>query len=359
MKIIVVAGARPNFVKIAPLIKELEKNKLNYILVHTGQHYDKNMSDIFFKELEIPQPQYNLGVGSGSHAEQTAKIMMEFEKVCTAETPDLIIVVGDVNSTIACALTAKKLGINVAHVEAGLRSNDNTMPEEINRILTDRISDYLFVSEESGLENLKKEGTPDEKVHHVGNVMIDTLINSLDKIEKSTVLQELNLEPKKYAIITMHRPSNVDTKEKLSEFLDFILELQEKIKIVWPIHPRVKNNMIKFDLYQKIEKNENIMLLEPQSYLNFLKLVKNCLFVLTDSGGLQEETTYLKIPCITMRENTERPSTTTMGTNTLINSIAQAKNTIEQILNRQYKTGEIPKLWDGKTAARIIVILKK
>jgi UDP-N-acetylglucosamine 2-epimerase (non-hydrolysing) len=359
MKIIVVAGARPNFVKIAPLIKELEKNNLNYVLVHTGQHYDKNMSDIFFKELQIPEPHYNLGVGSGSHAEQTAKIMIEFEKVCIAEKPDLVVVVGDVNSTIACSLTSKKLGIKVAHVEAGLRSYDNTMPEEINRLLTDRISDYLFVSEESGIENLKKEGTSDEKIHFVGNIMIDTLINSLDKIDKSNILNELNLKPKEYAIITLHRPSNVDSKEKLSELLDFMIDLQTKVKIAWPIHPRVKNNMIKFDLYKKIEKNNNILLLEPQSYLNFLKLVKNCLFVLTDSGGLQEETTYLKIPCLTMRENTERPSTISTGTNTLINNIDLAKELIKQILEGTYKTGNIPELWDGKTAERIIRILKK
>jgi len=359
MKIIVVAGARPNFVKIAPIIKEIEKNKLTYVLVHTGQHYDKNMSDIFFQELEIPEPQYNLGIGSGSHAEQTAKIMIEFEKVCITEKPDHVLVVGDVNSTIACALTAKKLGIPVIHVEAGLRSYDNTMPEGINRILTDRISDYLFVSEQSGVENLKKEGTSNEKIYYVGNVMIDTLINSLEKIEKSQILQTLSLEPNKYAIVTLHRPSNVDSKEKLSDLLDFMIELQKKVKIVWPIHPRVKNNMVKFDLYKKIEQNNNIMLLEPQSYLNFMKLVKNCSFVLTDSGGLQEETTYLKIPCITMRENTERPSTTDLGTNTLVHSIEEARDSINKVLNSTYKTGQIPEFWDGKAAERIIKTLKK
>lgn len=349
MKIISVVGARPNFMKIAPIIREMNKyNDITSILVHTGQHYDKNMSESFFKDLNIPYPDYNLGIGSGSHAEQTAKIMIEFEKVCIKEKPDIVIVVGDVNSTIACALVAKKMNIKVAHVEAGLRSFDWDMPEEINRILTDRISDYLFVTEQSAIDNLKKEGFDDSKIFFVGNVMIDSLLDNIDK--KTDIVKRLNLKSKDYCVITLHRPSNVDNKEKLEYILDILNNIP--FRIVWPIHPRTLKNIESFGLK---EETKNFLLLDPLGYLDFITLISECKFVLTDSGGIQEETTYLGIPCITMRENTERPSTITLGTNKLLIKKEDILNAIKN-LNKNHS---IPPLWDGKTAERIIKILRE
>ena len=356
MKIICVAGARPNFVKIAPLLKEMKKHsEIQSVLVHTGQHYDVNMSDVFFKDLEIPAPDYNLGVGSGSHSEQTAKIMIEFEKICLKEKPDLVLVVGDVNSTIACALVAKKMQIKVAHVEAGLRSFDMSMPEEINRILTDTISDYLFVSEESGIQNLEKEGINENKIFFVGNVMIDSLLNNYPKIQKSEILRKLKLEEKKYAVLTLHRPNNVDNKEILSKLLDCFDKIPKQVKLVWPVHPRTRNNLEQFGFKSRIDSMKNVLITEPLSYLNFLSLISRAAFVLTDSGGIQEETTFLKIPCITLRENTERPSTITIGSNVLVGNDEKAVlKHINNILEGAKKDSRIPQYWDGHTAERII-----
>jgi len=352
-KIISVVGARPNYMKVAPIHRAFQKysDQVQHLICHTGQHYDVNMSKIFFEELELPQPDFYLGVGSGSHAEQTAKIMIEFEKVLIQENPDLVIVVGDVNSTIACSLVAVKLGIKVAHVEAGLRSFDRTMPEEINRLLTDQIADYLFVTEKSGIENLKNEGIPDEKIFFVGNTMIDSLVHYLPKIENSTILDDLSLKPREYIVVTLHRPSNVDNPENLVKIFNEFKKIAEKIKIVFPIHPRTKRTLQSANIDYE---HPNILLIEPVGYISFIKLVKNSLIVLTDSGGIQEETTYLKIPCLTLRKNTERPITAEIGTNKLIgieyNKIAEE---CFETINNPPKNSQIPPLWDGKAAERI------
>ncbi len=353
MKIISVVGARPNYMKVAPIHHSFQKynNKINHLICHTGQHYDVNMSQVFFEELVLPEPDFYLGVGSGSHAEQTAKIMIEFEKVVLAEKPDLVIVVGDVNSTIACSLVAVKLGVKVAHVEAGLRSFDRTMPEEINRLLTDQIADFLFVTEKSGIENLKNEGIPDNKIFFVGNTMIDSLINYLPKIEKSNILSELKLNPKEYVVVTLHRPSNVDQPENLIKIFDQFKEISEKFKIVFPIHPRTKK------VLQSTNYNYNIpnfLLIEPIGYISFIKLVKNSTAVITDSGGIQEETTYLKIPCLTLRDNTERPITVEIGTNKLIGTrYDRISREFFDFINHPKKDTQIPPLWDGKASDRI------
>lgn len=361
MKIISVVGARPNFMKVAPVYRSFKLYKENnsdicidHKICHTGQHYDKYMSDIFFKDLELPEPDFYLGVGSGSHAEQTAKIMIEFEKVLLNEKPDIIIVYGDVNSTIACSLTAVKMGIKIAHVEAGLRSFDKTMPEEINRILTDAISDYLFVTEPSAIINLKNEGKSEKNIFFVGHVMIDNLINHLPKIEKSNIIDELNLSNQEYIVVTLHRPSNVDNKERLEELIIFLLNISKQRKIVFPIHPRTEKNLKNFGLYENL-KSENIILTQPIGYIDFVKLVKNSLCVITDSGGIQEETTYLKIPCITLRESTERPITVDVGTNYLVgNNLNLCREILNKILNGDIKKSRIPDLWDGKASERIV-----
>ena len=357
MKLIAVAGARPNFMKIAPLVREIQINcqTCDLCLVHTGQHYDFEMSKVFFDELEIPEPDYYLNVGSGSHAVQTADVMKEFEKVCLKELPDLVIVVGDVNSTLACSITAKKLNIQVAHIEAGLRSGDLTMPEEINRIVTDSISDLLFVTEPSGLENLKLEGKKEDNTFFVGNIMIDTLFHSLERLK----ITEENTSKVKgpFGVVTLHRPSNVDSKEKLSDIISAITEISLDMPIFFPIHPRTKKNLFKFGLDEVLSKS-NIELTSPMSYLNFLELWKDSTLVLTDSGGLQEETTALGIPCFTLRENTERPITVHQGTNLLVGT--SSKGILEAY--SRFKSGDKkpklhPELWDGKTALRIIEIL--
>jgi len=361
MKIISVVGARPNFMKVAPihktfinLIKKHPDVILRHLICHTGQHYDFNMSDIFFKDLDLPMPDFNLGIGSGSHAEQTAKIMIEFEKVIINEKPDIIIVYGDVNSTIACSLTAIKLGVKIAHVEAGLRSFDKTMPEEVNRILTDAISDYLFVTEPSGIINLKNEGKPEKNIFFVGHVMIDNLINHLEKIEKSEILNKYNISQGDYIVVTLHRPSNVDNKNKLSELVEFLLKISKSKKIVFPVHPRTEKNLINYDLYNKLLV-DNIILTKPLGYIDFIKLVKNSLCVITDSGGIQEETTYLKIPCITLRNNTERPVTVEIGTNYLVgDNIQKCEEVLEKIMVGNVKKSRIPDLWDGKASERIV-----
>ena len=357
--IYVVAGARPNFMKIAPLIKEFQKEKINFKLIHTGQHYDYNMSKVFFDDLGIPEPDIHLNVGSASHAVQTANIMIEFEKILIKEEPSLVVVVGDVNSTVACALVAKKLHVKVAHIEAGLRSFDMKMPEEINRLLTDQISDFLFTSEKSAMLNLKREGISAEKIFFVGNVMIDTLITNLEKAKKLNLLDKYKLKKNNYALITLHRPSNVDTKENLEKLLNILNFLQEKIKLFFPIHPRTKKNLELFDLEKDIE-NMNLYLTKPIGYLEFLNLMMNSKLILTDSGGIQEEASFLKIPVLTVREETERPITIDEGTNTIIgNDITKAKRYIQEIFSSNYKKGKDIEKWDGQTAIRIVQVIKR
>ncbi len=354
-----VAGARPNFMKIAPLIKELRLHKISYKLIHTGQHYDSNMSRIFFTDLGIQEPDISLNVGSASHAVQTAKIMIKFEKFLVKDKPLLVIVVGDVNSTLACTLVAKKLFINVAHVEAGLRSFDIRMPEEINRLLTDQISDLLFTTEESAEINLTREGITPSKISFVGNIMIDTLIMNLQKAKEINSLEKFNLKEKHYALLTLHRPSNVDTKKSLEKILRIIDYLQEKIKIFFPIHPRTQKNLNEFNLERYLQK-KNIILSEPIGYLDFLNLMVNSKLILTDSGGIQEEASYLKIPILTLRKNTERPITVELGTNTIIgDDFNKAKNCIDMIFSNNYKIGKDIEKWDGNTAKRIINIIEE
>lgn len=344
--------------KIAPIQKEMENHpQIEPILVHTGQHYDEKMSKVFFDNLGLPKPDVYLGVGSASHAEQTAKIMVEFEKILLKHKPDLVLVVGDVNSTVACSIDAVKMHIPVAHVEAGLRSFDRSMPEEINRILTDSISDYLFVSEQSGLDNLKNEGVDSGKVHFVGNIMIDSLINNLDKAEQSNILEKLNIIERQFGLITLHRPSNVDNKRSLSEIFLAFEEIQKSLPLIFPIHPRTMNNIKKFGLIDLIDSMSNVNLVEPAGYFDFMKLMKSSKFVLTDSGGVQEETTYLGIPCLTLRENTERPSTIEIGTNQLVELSTQGIINAFNNVNQNIDKHKIPKYWDGQTAKRILEIL--
>jgi UDP-N-acetylglucosamine 2-epimerase (non-hydrolysing) len=355
-KIISVVGARPNFMKVAPIHKAfLGFPQIQHLICHTGQHYDKKMSDIFFNDLELPKPDFYLGVGSGTHAEQTAAIMVKFEKVLYEEKPDLVIVVGDVNSTIACSLTAAKMGIRIAHVEAGLRSFDNSMPEEINRLLTDRISDFLFVSEEAGLQNLKNEGTNSNKVFFVGNTMIDSLINYLPKTKNSQIFKTLNLD-EDYILITLHRPANVDSEDFIGKLYNSLSKLSEQRKIVFPIHPRTKKNL---ELYSSSKKlSNNIIFTEPLGYIDFLALINKAELIITDSGGIQEESTYLGIQCITVRNNTERPSTVDVGTNQLIGTDwEKVESAALNVLNGNKKSGHIPDLWDGNAAKRIAEII--
>jgi len=356
MKILSVVGARTNFMKIAPIVHELNKHpEVSHYLVHTGQHYDENLSKVFFDELEIPKPDINLGVGGGSREEQIKQIKEKFEPVLLEQKPDLVIVVGDVNSTIACAEVAKSNNVKVAHVEAGLRSGDLEMPEEVNRIATDKISDYLLITEKDAFENLKKEGISEEKISFVGNVMIDTLVKNIEKSKNSSVISELGLEAGKYVVATIHRPSNVDKEEDLLKIFEIFEAIQNEIKIVLPLHPRTKNSIEKYGLNEKFNAMENLIIVGPQGYLDFLHLVSNSKFVLTDSGGIQEETTYLKIPCITMRFNTERPVTLTEGTNVLVgNDKEKVLENFNKIMDGNFKEGKIPELWDGNAAERIV-----
>lgn len=367
MNVIQVVGARPNFMKVAPLHRAI-KNLAGWTskIVHTGQHFDAKMSDVFFTQLELPTPDFFLGIGGGSHTEVTAKIMLAFEKIVESEKPDLIIVVGDVTSTLACTLVAIKMGIPLAHVEAGLRSGDRTMPEEINRILTDSVANYLFVTEQSGLDHLKREGVPDEKVFFTGNVMIDSLVRYQEKAKSSTILEELDLQSSDlenssdtsqtdFIVMTMHRPANVDTENGLRAILELIELSTAKTKVVFPIHPRTRSNMAKFGLEDTLTQNKNLILTEPLGYLEFIQLMTHAKAILTDSGGIQEETTYLGIPCLTFRDSTERPITVTMGTNQLLADL-NPKITfaaLEEILAGHHKKGQIPPLWDGHAAERI------
>ena len=370
MNVIQVVGARPNFMKVAPLHRAI-KNLAGWTskIVHTGQHFDAKMSDVFFTQLELPKPDFFLGIGGGSHTEVTAKIMLAFEKIVESEKPDLIIVVGDVTSTLACTLVAIKMGIPLAHVEAGLRSGDRTMPEEINRILTDAVANYLFVTEQSGLDHLKREGVPDEKVFFTGNVMIDSLVRYQEKAKSSSILEELGLQTSDtenrrevsrlyetdYIVMTMHRPANVDTETGLKAILELIELSTAKTKVIFPIHPRTRSNMAKFGLEDALTQNKNLILTEPLGYLEFIQLMTHSKAILTDSGGIQEETTYLGIPCLTFRDSTERPITVTLGTNQLLADL-NPKITfaaLEEILVGHQKKGQIPPLWDGHAAERI------
>lgn len=359
-RIMNIVGARPNFMKIAPIQREMQRRSdiFEPLLVHTGQHYDEKMSKLFFDDLQLPQPDIYLGVGSGSHAEQTARIMVDFEKVCLEKKPDMILVVGDVNSTVACSLVAAKLWIPIIHVEAGLRSFDRKMPEEINRIVTDSLSDHLFITEKSGIENLAKEGVDKKKVHFVGNVMIDSLAYFLEKASKSDILQQLELQPQQYALVTLHRPSNVDDPENFQKILTAFKEIQNDIPIIFPIHPRSEKNIKKFGLEGKVNSLKNLRLLPPIGYLDFMNLTRNSKFVMTDSGGIQEETTYLGIPCMTLRENTERPITIEVGTNEMVGTDTEKIIRFAKQMNAgEWKKGQVPELWDGKAAERIVEVL--
>ena len=353
-KIISVVGARPNFMKIAPIHFAFSqyKNCITHLICHTGQHYDEKMSKVFFDELGMPRPDFYLGIGSGSHAVQTAGVMVAFEKILLEEQPDLVLVAGDVNSTIACSLVAKKMHIDVAHVEAGLRSFDREMPEEINRILTDTISDYLFVTEQSGLDNLSKEGIAENKIFFTGNVMIDSLVNNLPRINASDILNKLNIQKTEYILATIHRPSNVDNQASLSEILHLLNKYAMGRKVVFPVHPRTQSNMKNFGLDNDI--SPNLLLTEPIGYLDFLNLVKNARLIITDSGGVQEESTFLGVQCVTIRDNTERPVTVESGTNHLAGTTIPAVDLlITRILGGETKKGTIPPLWDGKASERI------
>ncbi|MGI6415801.1 MAG: non-hydrolyzing UDP-N-acetylglucosamine 2-epimerase [Thermoguttaceae bacterium] len=359
VKIICVAGARPNFMKIAPIMEALRAQPgIESLLVHTGQHYDEKMSDLFFRELGIPQPDMNLEVGSGSHAVQTAEIMRAFEPVCLNHKPDWVLVVGDVNSTIACGLVAVKLGIKLIHVEAGLRSGDRTMPEEINRILTDSISDLLFCTERSGVENLRREGIDPKKIHLVGNVMIDTLLKNRDKAEQSTVLDQMGLKAGGYATMTLHRPSNVDEPAAFSNILEAVDAIQRELPIVFPIHPRTRKNIASLGFGNRVAAMPGLRLIDPIGYLDFLKLNTHARVILTDSGGLQEESTILRVPCITIRENTERPITCEVGSNQLAGTSTRAiLAAYENVKSGAFGHRRIPDLWDGRAAVRIARIL--
>lgn len=357
MKIFNVVGARPNFMKIAPLLEEMKRHpSLEPVLVHTGQHYDEKMSRLFFEDLQLPKPDVDLEVGSGSHAAQTAEVMLRFEPLCLRHKPDAILVVGDVNSTIACALVAAKLGILVVHVEAGLRSYDRSMPEEINRILTDALSDLLFTTEAGASDNLMKEGIPAAKIHFVGNVMIDTLLRSREKAKSAKILDDLHLSQGHYAVVTLHRPSNVDDKAQLHSLLRTFSRIAEQIPVVFPMHPRTVKQI---DLFGLNEIAKSLRITAPLGYLDMLHLMSHAKMVLTDSGGIQEETTVLGVPCLTLRLSTERPVTITQGTNLLVG--VRGEDILREaalILDGKGKAGRIPPKWDGKAAERIVEVLR-
>jgi UDP-N-acetylglucosamine 2-epimerase (non-hydrolysing) len=358
--ILVVAGARPNFMKVGPLMNQFSKypDRFRALLIHTGQHYDADMSDVFFKDLDLPEPDRSLGVGSGSHAEQTAKVMIAFEKVCFEQSPDLVIVVGDVNSTMACAITAKKLCIPVAHVEAGLRSRDWTMPEEINRIVTDAVSDFLFTPSRDADQNLLREGVSPEKIHFVGNVMIDSLLAHLSKTEGRDTLARLGVESARYATLTLHRPSNVDAPEILAGIIGVLIDLSRELPVIWPLHPRSKNNLGSVGLLERLEAAPGIILTDPLGYLDMLALNRRARMIITDSGGLQEEATVLGVPCITLRHNTERPVTVECGCNEVVgNKPGAIRGALFSALTRDRQMIRTPELWDGRAAKRIVEII--
>lgn len=355
MNITIIAGARPNFMKIAPIIHAIqgakeEGNLIDYRLVHTGQHYDRAMSDTFFEELNIPQPNVNLSCGGGTQAEQTAAIMIAFEKELVENPADLVMVVGDVTSTMACSIVAKKLNTKVAHVEAGIRSGDLSMPEEINRIVTDALTDYFFTTSEVANRNLRDTGVEKGRIFFVGNVMIDTLLANLPRLKKPAVFDEIPLKEKEYLVLTMHRPANVDAAEKLKRTMEEIVNNVQDLPIVFPIHPRTAKILTNLGI-----KAPNLYIVDPMGYLEFNFLVKNAKAVITDSGGITEETTVMGVPCITLRDNTERPETITTGTNELIGTDPLAiKPALEKLFSGKWKKGAIPELWDGKAARRIV-----
>ena len=355
MKLTLVAGARPNFMKIAPIIKAIQKaqskgDDIQFRLVHTGQHYDKKMSGSFFEELGIPAPDANLESGSGSQAEQTATIMTRFEKELLEHPPTMVLVVGDVTSTMACAITAKKLCIDVAHVEAGIRSGDMTMPEEINRMVTDSITDHFFTTTELANEQLKRNGVAEEKIHFVGNTMIDTLLQNMGRTRKPSFWDEYKLEERKYFLVTLHRPSNVDDPEKLNSILSAIEEASVDFPIVFPVHPRTKHIMDQFNISKK-----KLITIDPQGYLEFIYLIQHSKGIITDSGGITEEATMLNIPCLTLRNSTERPETITIGTNELIGEdLSKLKTYLKKIISGDWKKGVAPPFWDGQTSERIV-----
>lgn len=358
MKITLIAGARPNFMKIAPIIHEIQKaqkegKKISFRLVHTGQHYDKKMSGDFFEQLNIPMPDANLESGGGTQAEQTANIMIRFEQELIQNPTDLVLVVGDVTSTMACAIVAQKLHTKVAHVEGGIRSNDWSMPEEINRLVTDAITDYFFTTSEVANQNLLKSGVPKEKIFFVGNTMIDTLLKNQKKFNKPDFWDSLNLKPKDYVVMTLHRPANVDEENKLGDIINEIINNTQDLPLIFPVHPRTAKILSNLGI-----SNPRLHLIEPLGYLEFNYLVEKSKVVITDSGGVTEETTVMGVPCITLRDNTERPETITIGTNELIGTNPdKIAPTLKSLFAGNWKKGSIPDLWDGKTAERIIDIL--
>lgn len=360
LKIILVAGARPNFIKIASLMRAFAPDsEMEPVLIHTGQHYDETMSELFFEQLGIPSPHVNLGVGSGSHAAQTAAVMRLFEPAILELRPDAVLVVGDVNSTVACGLVAAKMRIPLVHVEAGLRSFDRSMPEEINRVVVDAISDLLFCSEPSGVENLRREGIPEERIFLVGNVMIDTLLQHRERARQSQILKTLGLEARTYATLTLHRPSNVDDPSALQRIVEAVGLIQAERPVIFPAHPRTRKKLAEAGLEERIRGMPHLRLIEPLGYLDFLQVMASSLLVLTDSGGIQEETTVLGVPCLTLRENTERPITLEVGTNHLVGTDpGRIMTTYKDILEGKVRPIKIPPLWDGKAADRIVRILK-
>ena len=360
-KIHLIAAARPNFMKIGPLYHALkDRDWCEVKIIHTGQHYDANMSDNIFEDLKLPQPDYHLGIGGGSHAEQVGQVMMAYEKICIeTERPDLLIVVGDVNATSACAQVAAKLHIPCAHLEAGLRSGDRKMPEEINRLVTDAICDYMWTPSPDGDEHLLAEGHSADKIKRVGNIMLDSFEMMREKINAEDKLSHFGIEASKYTVVTLHRPSNVDFKETLELFIQQIRQVATpELKLLYAVHPRTKNNLQKFGLWDELNTIEHLILTEPLSYIPFMSLVQSAKMIITDSGGLQEETTYLGIPCITLRDNTERPITITEGTNKLVKMGNLVEN-VESVHQGHWPTGQKPEFWDGKTAARVLVEIKK
>jgi UDP-N-acetylglucosamine 2-epimerase (non-hydrolysing) len=364
LKVIIVAGARPNFMKVAPIVAAMKRRQAEFqpLLVHTGQHYDAAMSDAFFRDLEMVEPDVYLGVGSGSHAQQTAAIMQAFEPVVIHEKPDWVVVVGDVNSTLACGLVSVKLGIKVAHVEAGLRSRDRTMPEEINRLLTDQLADLLLTPSSDADQNLLAEGIPAERIRFVGNIMIDSLLGRLERARQSTARADLGLADREYAVLTLHRPSNVDETSAFIQIIEALEEISRRLPVVFPAHPRTRKMISELGLTERVEKIKSLLVIDPVGYLDFLQLLSGASLVLTDSGGIQEETTVLGIPCITLRENTERPITVEMGTNTIAgtnpaNIIKAAFGAFDNPPDRS--APRIPPLWDGHTADRILDALNE
>ena len=358
-KVQLIAAARPNFMKVAPLYHALKATEwCDVQIVHTGQHYDVNMSDVFFRDLALPKPAYHLGVGSGSHAEQTGGVMIAYEKVCLADRPDWIVVVGDVNSTAACSMVGSKLWIPVAHLEAGLRSRDRRMPEEINRLVTDAIADLLWTPSADADDNLLAEGVPSHKIDLIGNVMIDSFEMVRARIEASSARSDLGLDNSRYALVTLHRPSNVDQAETLRPIVKELIAAARHLDVVFVAHPRTIKNLQQHNLYAEITASPNFRLLEPLPYVDFMNVVVGATVVITDSGGLQEETTYLDIPCLTLRDNTERPVTLTQGTNKLVNATTLAQE-LSNVLAGDWPTGACPPLWDGKAALRAVESLKK